>query len=402
MEQNALGGRRALLNKIAIYAVCFINLVYLLPSVAMADLVAMFPQIPQATVMLTVSLPCLFSVAGILALPLLQSRFSLKRITLAALALSVLAGALSLLFRKSFIAILSCAALQGVSYGVFVSVYPLLNAARFAGEERASVMGTCTAMIQLGRLTILFFGGLLADIAWYYVFFLIGMVAVALLIVALFLTDCGPVPAKPKQDSRALIKKLFQCPSFWYLVVTGSLYLILYYNVATYASLYVQGNRLGTASATGAVSAIASGVAVFTSLASARVRRVTGRYTSAFAFLGLSLGLSLPGVWISLPAICIGMVMASIAKSQQMPYLMDQIAGVGDESLRTVAMSVVQTGINLGYFASPQITTFLGSTFGNGSPAAVFGSSGGAAFVIGLLMLVIENRRKSPSFLSCL
>lgn len=377
-------------NKVAIYAICFINLSYLLPSVAIADIAASFPATPRETVMLVVSLPCLTSVAGSLSLPLLQSRLSLKRIALLALTLSVLTGFAPLLFTGSIAAILLFAALQGISYGVFVSIYPLLNAARFAGEARASVMGVCTAMIQLGRLSILFFGGLLADIHWSAVYYLFGMVLVALVLVAVFLTDLGPMPRRTAGAGRAGLGRLFKSAPFWYMAVTGAVYLILYYNVATYASIYVQENALGTPSTTGTVSAAASAVAVFTALLSSRVRRVTKRYTSAAAFIGLGLGLFLPGAWISVAAIWLGMTLSSIAKSQQMPYLMGQISDIPDEGLRVSAMAIVQTLIGLGYFISPAVTTFLGNTFGSGSAGSVYAASGGAAAVIGVAMVAIE------------
>lgn len=380
-------------NKIAIYAVCFINLVYILPSVAMADMVKTFSEIPQATVMLTISLPCLTSLIGINIIPLLQSRFSLKRITIAALWLALIAGAISILFHTSFAVILFASALQGVAYGVFCTIYPLLTAASFPESgEQAKVMAGCTAMIQIGRLTFLFVGGVLADIAWYFIFLLLALAGVALILVSAFLADCGTVQ-KPAQGKRNVFPRLLKSSTTVYMGVTIALYLILYYTVTTYASLYVQGYGLGTASSTGTVSAIASGVAVFTSLLSARISRFTQRYTGAIAFFGLGAGLLLPGCFTALGAIAFGMILASAAKSQEMPFVMRQISSIPDSSLRIGSMAFVQTLINVGYFISPQVTTFLGRLMGDGSPASVYFGSGVAAVVIGCGMLLIEIQR---------
>lgn len=389
-EPLPLTKKQAMGNRVAIYAICFINLVYLLPSVAMADMVDVFSPVPQATVMLTLSLPCLTSVLGSIALPAFQHRYSLKTVTLAALALAVFAGAVSVAFHGSFPVILAASAFQGLSYGVFVTVYPLLSAILFPKGDQPGVLAGSTAMIQAGRVAILFFGGLLASIRWYYAFYMILLCALAFLIVLFFLTDPGLTPKKEKKGSASDLMQLIKSPAFLYLAVTASIFLILYYNVATYASLYIQENGLGNPSATGTASSIASGVAVFTSLLSAKVRKYTGRFTGGIAALVLGFGLLLPGIWVSLPAIGAGMIIASIGKSQQMPHLMGEISACGDESMRAVAMAFVQTGISLGYFLSPAISTFLGGIAGSGQPTDVYAATGATGMAMGLLMIAVE------------
>ena len=384
-------------NKIAIYAICFVNLSYILPSVAMADMVHTFSSYPKEMVMMTLSLPCLTALIGTNLIPMLQSRFSLKVITLAALCLTLGAGAISIIFHNNFIVLLAASGLQGVAYGVFCTIYPLIAAVCFTNHaEQAKVMAGCTAMIQIGRLTFLLVGGVLADIAWYCIYYLLGLAGVALVLVFLLLEDCGTVEKK-QSDGPGVFARLVRSGSFWYLASTAALYLVLYYTVSTYASLYVEGYGLGAPSATGVVSALASAIAVGTSLLSARVSRVTKRYTSALAFMGLGVGLLLPGCFRALSAIGLGMIVASAAKSQQMPFVMRQVSAISDDSLRIGAMAFVQTLINIGYFISPQVTTFLGRTLGDGSPSAVYFGSGAVAAAAGVIMLLVELRRAKRS-----
>ena len=387
--------RSSVLEQAAIYGICIVNLMYNIPSVAIADMVEEFAPVSQGVITtITMSVPCLTALLGINLIPVLQSRFSLKKITMAALVVAVLAGIIALLWHKSLAAILIASIVMGLSYGVFCTMYPLLAAVGYPEKEALGrVMAGCTAMVQVGRVITMSLSGLLADIAWHLIYLLCGLNILVLLMVYFFLPDRGITPRRAKGSSGCYVQ-LFKSGSFLYLGITAALYLILYYTVATYVSVYVQGYNLGVPSTTGTLSSLASGTAIFTALLSARIYKVTGRYTSALAFLGMGIALILPGIHRSLPAIACGLILASVVKSQHMPTVMKTISTIKDERLRTSAMALKETFVNIGYFLSPAITAGLGQLFGDGSAASVYFGSGAAALIVGLFMLGFEIWRE--------
>ena len=71
--------------KMAIGAICFVNLLYMVPSVAVSGMVAYFTDYSENTVLLLLTLPNLTGIAGILAEPLLERWFSRRTLSLGAL-----------------------------------------------------------------------------------------------------------------------------------------------------------------------------------------------------------------------------------------------------------------------------------------------------------------------------
>ena len=378
---------------LAVYGLCLANLLYMVSSVSIAEMCIFFAPVEKSTVMLTMTLPCLTSLLGVNLIPALQARFSLKRITEGALLLGIAAGALCLLLYRSLAGVLFGCGVMGVAYGVFTTIYPLLAAdVCSTKDQRATVMANCTAMVQVGRLLALFIGGLLADIAWHLMYLVYAIYIVSLLLVALFLKDRGPRPKPPKEKSEYV--RLLASGSFVYVAVTAALYLVLYYTVSTYASLYIQGYGLGVPSTTGTLSSVASFIAIFTALLSAAVAKRTKGYTSPLSFVLLGISLLLPGMTKSLFAIGLALILASAAKSQQMPTVIRQLSAIPDDRLRASAMALKETFVNIGYFLSPTITAFLGRALGDGSPSAVYFGSGACALAIGVLMIAIEYLRE--------
>ena len=143
---------RALKTKFAIYSVCFVNLMYMLPAVAVSGMVAAFPQAGENTVLLVLTLPNLTSIPGLLAVPALERRFSQKQLTAAALAASFACGALSLVFHAVLPLLIALSALLGIAYGMTSTLFPLLVSGHFSGAERSQVMGVASGMLQLGRV----------------------------------------------------------------------------------------------------------------------------------------------------------------------------------------------------------------------------------------------------------
>ena len=381
-------------EKIAIYSICIVDLAYVIPSVTIAEMVLAFPGASRETIMMCISIPCLTALLGINLIPALQSRFSLKKISMAALLMSLCCGTVSLLCHNNLTVLLVLSGVQGIPYGVFCTIYPLLTAAAFPeGPERAKTIANCIAMVQIGRLVLLYFGGLLADIAWYLMYLMFALNGVAFLLILFFLPDRGITPRRTKGSTGCYVQ-LLKSPSFLYFGITAGLFLMFYYVFSTHGSLYIQGYNLGDPSTTGTSNAIASILSVCTALLSTRVFRITKRYTTALAFLGMGLGLLMPGTTKAVWAFMVSMTIASVVKSQQMPAVARTLAQFDDERMRASAMALKETFVNICYFSSGTITSALSRWFGDGSPQNVFLICAICTIVIGVCMLCVEAYRE--------
>lgn len=138
--------------KVAISAICFVNLLYMIPSVAVSGMVAAFPDQPQNKVLLLLTLPNLTGIAGIVAEPWMERWFSRRTLSITALAVFFASGLASFVLRENLPALIAASVIMGAAYGMQAALYPLLVNDGFQGEERSQVMGLVSGMLQLGRV----------------------------------------------------------------------------------------------------------------------------------------------------------------------------------------------------------------------------------------------------------
>lgn len=259
---------RALKTKFAIYSVCFVNLMYMLPAVAVSGMVAAFPQAGENTVLLVLTLPNLTSIPALLA-----AAFWLPR----------------------------------------------------APETQAGD--------QTG-------------------------------------------PEADRWDK----------PATAGLAAVGFCFAALYFITSTHLSLYIEGNGLGTAAMTGALTALGSVLSGLLAAMYGRLRRFTGPYTFALALLLLGAGYVLAALRVTVLGAVVCICGASMGMALFSPCLMLGFARcAGGRHLPTVT-ALVLTIVNVGYFVSPYLTGALGALLPGSGAAPVFLAAGllalaGAAFL---------------------
>ena len=181
-----------------IYATCFVTLLYIAPSVCISSMVASFGQARQAAVLSLLTLPSLTSIAGLFLAPVLAKRASLRALNLAALALLTATGLASFACAGSLEVLLALSAVMGVAYGLLNTLFPLLAAAYYQGDELGRVMGVASGMLQLGRVAAMLAGGALAGLGWRYVY-LLFLMALAPLAMSFALRRPAPQAAASPQ-----------------------------------------------------------------------------------------------------------------------------------------------------------------------------------------------------------
>lgn len=374
---------RALKTKFAIYSVCFVNLMYMLPAVAVSGMVAAFPQAGENTVLLVLTLPNLTSIPGLLAVPALERRFSQKQLTAAALAASFACGALSLVFHAVLPVLIALSALLGIAYGMTSTLFPLLVSGHFSGAERSQVMGVASGMLQLGRVAAVLVGGALAGFGWYHIYWCFALVLAALLAAAFWLPRAPETQAGGQTGPEA---DRWDKPATAGLAAVGFCFAALYFITSTHLSLYIEGNGLGTAAMTGALTALGSVLSGALAAAYGWLRRFTGPYTFALALLLLGAGYVLAALRVTFWGAVVCICGASMGMALFSPCLMLGFARcAGGRYLPTVT-ALVLTIVNVGYFVSPYLTGALGTLLPGSGAAPVFLAAGllalaGAAFL---------------------
>jgi Arabinose efflux permease len=356
-------------KKIAVLGLCFTTLLYLVLAVSVAGLLAAFPDTPSSTVLLTLTLPSLTGILGILVMPCLTRRVSLKTLSMAALVLLCAGGALCLAFHENLGVLLAAGGIMGVAYGIISTLYPMLVNVNFSGAERITVMGLGAAMINAGRLVTYLIGGYLARVRWYRVYDTFLFAAAALVLVALFLPADRVAPEERRTlgDPASLRSK-----AVWRLSAFSFAFACLYFLISTGASVYVEGSGLGTASLTGWLSALSCAAGGVLAALYGRVSRLTGRFTLAAAFGLTGAGFLFAGLRVSTAGIAAAFFASAVGMALFTPWLMTAISDAARSTDAPTATAVVLTCVNLGYFLSPYVTGPLGR---------LLGSSAGAPFL---------------------
>lgn len=376
--------------KVAIAAICFVNLLYMIPSVAVSGMVAAFPDQPQNTVLLLLTLPNLTGIAGIVAEPWLEKRFSRRQLAIASLTVFFATGLVSFLLRENLPALIAASVIMGAAYGMQATLYPLLVNDGFEGEERSRVMGMVTGMLQLGRVAATLLGGLMARHGWYHVYLCFLAVLVPLVLSILFLPKQSHDAAGPQEGG-----DWFSLAGAVRLAVEGFAFAALFYMVNTHLSLYVEGYGLGDTALTGVISALGCVLAGLISTGFAWFERRTGRFTMTWSF-GILGALYLAGsIWISLPGAVLCVAGAFLGMGLFSPNLMLGFSRCAGPRRLAAVTAAVLTVVNVGYFASPYITGFLAGFVGE-SPADVFRVAGVLGIVCALASAFDSRKPRSP------
>lgn len=378
-------------KKLAIMSLCFTTLMYMVLTVAVAGLLAAFPNVPESRVMLVLTLPNLTAIAGILLVPLVAPWLSDRALSLLSLVLLIAGGGLCMLFHDSLSVLLLAAAVMGVAYGVISTLYPMLVNTHYTGEERLTVMGLCAAMLQGGRLVTYLIGGYLAKLHWYDVYYTYIFAVIALILVALYLPTTQPAGQK-KGGGRDTGS--FRSAGVWRLSFFATAYACLYFVLSTDGSVYIEGGGLGTAALTGWLSSLSCAVAGVSAALYGKISRRTGRATFPIAFLLIGAGYLFAGLQVSVLGAAVAFFAGALGISLFTPWLMTAISDAAGQADAPVATAIVLTCVNVGYFISPYLSAPLARLLGGGSPMA-FAAFGVLSLLFGAAA-ALQCRRHEP------
>lgn len=385
-------GMQAMKTKLPIYAICFVTLIYLVPSVAVSGLVTAFPGVPEDRLLFLLTIPNLMGIVGTLGVPMLTPYFSRKHLSLVALSLFFLGGGVSFCFHDHLGVLLVGSAIMGVAYGMSSTLYPLLVSMYYEGEERSRVMGVASGMLQLGRIAVVLLGGVLADLRWYDVYLLFGVTLIPLLLTALWLPGDKP-PLRVAREQSHGISRGWNLPELARLSAIGFAFAICYYVNVTHSSLYIEGYGLGSAVMTGVVTAVASVLSGVLAICFGPIYRRTGVHTFTVALAVTGVGYVLAGVSTSLWAAVLAVCGSAVGMALFSPCLMLELTEAAPQDTLPAATALVLTILNVGYFLSPTLVGAVAQLRPGAGAAGQFLAGGVLSLAATLGCILLERKR---------
>lgn len=326
-------------------------------SPALGKIQQAFPNADPLLIQMTLTLTPLF----IIPFSLLSGRISLKfrkrHILFVGLTIYFLAGVGGGLM-NNMTTLLVTRALLGVGTGLVSALSLSLIADFYQGEERSSTMGLSSAFATLGGIILTLVSGWLALLSWRYAFVAYAVSFIILIMVYFFL----PEPPKSEESSDAKPGKL---PLGVYgMGLLTILLMIVFYLIPTRIAIFIQDTGIGDAGQSGVGIATMNTAGFLVGLAFGKIRSRLKSFTTLLSLLCLGSGLAALNYVQTFPAVLIALFFAGMGIGVLMPTIFLVTSNMVPNKLNGPALSIVNSSLYLGQFASPLVISFLGSLLG--------------------------------------
>lgn len=326
-------------------------------SPALGRIQQAFPDASPLSIQMILTLTPLF----IIPFSLLSGRISLifkkRHILFVGLTLYLLAGVGGGLM-NNMIMLLVMRALLGVGTGLVSALSLSLIADFYHGEERSATMGLSSAFATLGGIVLTLLSGWLALLSWRYAFAAYAVSFFILIMVYFFL----PEPPKPEKKTDTKSEKL---PLGVYgMGLLTILVMIVFYLIPTQIAIFIQETGIGDAGQSGISIATMNTAGFLVGLAFGKIRSRLQSTTTLLSLLCLGGGIAALNFVQSFPAVLIALFLAGMGIGALMPTIFLVTANLVPNELNGPALSIVNSSLYLGQFASPLVISFLGSLLG--------------------------------------
>ena len=351
-----------------------------------------FSNLPQTSIQLLISLPCILIIVFSLLVGKLQEYVSKKKLVVFGILCFIIGGTVPA-FVSSFTAILVLRAILGIGIGIMQPLSSALVVEHFEGDECSKVMGQQVAAQMLGCAVMVLLGGYLAVVGWQAIFYLHLIAIISFIIVLVCLPDTNPMQNTAAEGAPAGKVKLTGAAYGW--VITMFLFFISGQIFSVFISFFVASQGLGTPAQAGQT-------LMFFALGGFFMGLVFGKLTTAAKNLTLSIGLILLGVSYlmmayapSIAVVYAGSLVCGFAFSIVMPSIIVGASQSVDAFSAPMAISVVLCSQNLAQFVSPYIATPIAAAMGGdvNQSAYIFAAALGLAMGVAAVFWGIAKNR---------
>lgn len=333
-----------------------------------------FKDVPQTSIQLLISLPCIVIIAVSLLIGKIQE-FILKKTLIIFAIICFLVGGVAPAFASSFAIVLVFRAILGIGIGILQPLSGALVAENFCGDERSKVMGQQTAAQMLGCAAMVFVGGQLALVSWDKIFFVHLVAITPLILVLLFLPTSKPAKVAILIGEVNAKVRITYAAFGW--IGSMFLYFLASQIFSTFIAFFVATYGLGSSAQSGVT------VMIF-ALAGLVMGLFFGRLTKILKHLTLSVGFSLMGlsyVFIAfapnMQLVYIGSILAGLSCASVMPCIVVGASESVDAFSAPMVISMTMCSLNLSMFLSPYVATFVAGKVGGelNKSAFIFGAA---------------------------
>ncbi|MBQ8536710.1 MAG: MFS transporter [Clostridia bacterium] len=232
----------------------------------------------------------------------------------------------------------------------------------YEGREQRSMLGYSQCVAALGSIFFMQFGGILADIAWYYSF-VPAMIAVPFFIYALATLpeiENPPVINTGAPKERTALRDILHLPAkAWLMTAFMFLWGICLNGYILSLSLIVVGEGIATAAVASAIILCNSIVRMILSGLYEKVHRLFKRWLLVVSALSFCLGLFICAIAQTVPLFAVGSVFIGIGNGLTRPGMTSAMSMTVPKHLRTKSVSFGYTAQSLGTFISAFVFAFI-------------------------------------------
>lgn len=259
-----------------------LQIIFSISITAVMGLTTVSPAFPKIAAALNVTkeqiglILTVFALPGIILTPIfgiLADRFGRKKVLIPSLFLFSITGVMCA-FARSFELLLLLRFIEGIGAASLGALNVTLIGDIFSGNRRVAVMGYNASVLSIGTAGFPLIGGALANIEWYYPFFLPGFAFIIGLLSLFFLNNPEPKLNTTLKDYFSSIKSILKEKKVISLLIAslGS-YIVLFGSFLTYIPFLV--TRLNPSAKPFLIGIILSSMSVTTAILTLFLKYIT-------------------------------------------------------------------------------------------------------------------------------
>ncbi len=331
-------------------------------SPAIASICAAFPQMSIATVQLMVTLPSLASCIIALFYGYFSSKVNPRKLVILGLSLFILGG-ISPVFMSSFYTILVSRVILGLGAGLTLPASTAIIPLLYEGQQRENMMGYNVCCGAAGCMLMLFSGGHLAAIGWRYCFlgYCIGIISLLLVV---FMLPQIPMPEKPADSGKKVNVFKYVHPLAYVEIAAYFIACTFMTMVTSNVSLFVEGEKLGTAANSGTSLTLhllgAAIGAVFYGLLKKKLKY----YIIPVSWAIVGIGFLLVSKSTNISAVYLLMILAGIGVGAIWPAYCMRMTELSHPAATATILAIAGAIQGFATFINPEVNSLLISLFG--------------------------------------
>lgn len=337
-----------------------------------------------------------FTLPGVILTPILgvaADRYGRKKVLVPSLFLFGVAGFLCG-FARDFDLLLVLRFLQGIGAASLGSLNITIIGDLYSGRERAAAMGYNASILSIGTASYPFIGGALAELEWYYPFFL-PIIAIPIGLAALFYLK-SPEPRNEEQLKEYLIAAWQSIKKRKVVgLYTASIFtfIILYGSYLTFFPILVGGRFDASPFIIGLVM---SSMSLSTAITSSQLGRLVQIFKEvsllkiAYVIYAVTL-IAIPfapNIWIILiPALLLG-----VAQGTNIPNIYTLLAGLAPTEHRAAFMSINGMVLRIGQTIGPFLMGLIYVASGEALGTVFYAGAVFAVLMFALVHLMVSDQ----------